>query len=125
MYWSAFGPGVSETARKLCDRRDATIIPNRTADAFFRDLAEKVEALEDFEEPTPAHPGDRRGLDQALPARERHRIRLDDLVMQELGRVLAELSSERFPFVASRSTRSLSADACSNTMPSSRRSRRC
>lgn len=98
MYWSSRGSQVTGAARELCDRRGALVISNRTGDDFFRDLAEKVGALKEVHRGHPLSPQiAAASLKRYLPE-ERHRIRLDDLVRQELGRVQAELSSDRFPF---------------------------
>ena len=97
MYWSAYGTQVNGAARELCEQRRALLVPNRSGDAFFQDLAEKVAALEEIDRDHPlSRPIAVASLKRYLPE-ERHRIRLEELVMQELRRVLIELASERFP----------------------------
>lgn len=95
-YWAARGePG--ELANRIIQLRRAVVVPIRDADTFFQELAEKVSSLEDLAK---SHPLSAKvaiaSLKRYLPD-ERHRIRLHDLVMQEAGKLRANLSDESFP----------------------------
>ena len=96
-YWASYGE-PSQTEKELTEFVRGRIIETRGADAFFRDLSEKVQALEDY--------GGRHPLTAPLAvatakrylAEDRHRIRLHDLVMEETERLHGDaFSEETFP----------------------------
>lgn len=87
-YWSRVGD-LDERAQQLVDHRGATQIVTEGADALFEQLASKVVALNDMKMARP--------LSTAIAIAElkrylpdpTHRIRLHDLVINEVNRVLA------------------------------------
>jgi hypothetical protein len=95
-YWSAYRD-VAGAAKQLCERRSAEVVTGMDADTFFRDLAEKVAAIADLGSRHPmATPMAVATLKRYL-AEDRHRIRLHDLVMDEVERVERALSAAHFP----------------------------
>lgn len=95
-YWTDRG-NLGGDAQKLVGLRRATIIQIADADSFFRDLAEKVAALEDLAlaDPVSAQVAVAR-MKRYLAAPEQ-RINLHDLVNGETERVWAALNSGRLP----------------------------
>jgi hypothetical protein len=95
-FWCAKGQ-TGEAAKKLIDFRRAQILSITGADAFFRELTEKVSALEEFATP---HPLSAKvalaNLKRYLPDPQQ-RIRLHDLVIQETEKLYSELTDEQFP----------------------------
>jgi hypothetical protein len=82
-FWTSMGPLAPE-AKKLADHRKATLITIKGADDFFQGLAEKVASLEELDQPHPLSAAVAVAtLKRYLPYDE-HRIRLHDLVMQEV-----------------------------------------
>lgn len=92
-YWVSYrGPGP--TAQALIERREAAVLTNLDADAFFRRLADGVAALEDLAAPelisaAMARAAVKRYIDD--PSR---RIRLHDLVVGEANRVRRAIEEE-------------------------------
>jgi hypothetical protein len=82
-YWSAYGK-VRGAAQVLCQLREAEVVAGKDADTFFGDLAEKVASLVDLNARHPvATPVAVATLKRYL-AEDRHRIRLEDFVMEEV-----------------------------------------
>jgi threonine dehydrogenase-like Zn-dependent dehydrogenase len=87
-YWSRVGD-LDERAQQLVAHRRATQIVTDGADALFDQLASKVAALDDLTMARPLSTAIAIGqLKRYLPD-PTHRIRLHDLVMNEVSRVLA------------------------------------
>jgi SIR2-like domain len=95
-YWTDRG-NLGGEAQKLVGLRRAAIIQIADADSFFRDLAEKVAALEDLAlaDPVSAQVAVAR-MKRYLAAPEQ-RINLHDLVNGETERVWAAVNSNRLP----------------------------
>jgi hypothetical protein len=95
-YWAIKGD-LSDPAKTLVDQRQAQIIPIASADAFFREVEEKVLSLSDYEHPHPlsskvAVVTLKRYLEDG-----KNRIRLHDLVMDEVESVHKNTSPESLP----------------------------
>lgn len=86
-----------ETAKKLITLRRAQQMTIQSADAFFRDLAEKVTALQDIAAPHPLSAKVAVATVKRYLVDPRHKIRLYDLVMQETERLYGEVSDAQFP----------------------------
>jgi hypothetical protein len=95
-FWAHKGP-LGDEARRLIDLRRAEIIEIEGADPFFRELAEKVSALEEFDRPHPMTAQMAVAAEKEYLLEERHRIRLHDLVMGEADRLLAAMADKNFP----------------------------
>jgi SIR2-like domain len=86
-----------ETAKKLITLRRAQLMTIQNADIFFRDLAEKVTALQDLAAPHPLSAKVAVATVKRYLVDPQHRIRLYDLVMQETERLYGEVSDAQFP----------------------------
>jgi hypothetical protein len=96
-YWASYGE-PSQTERELTEFVRGRIIQTRGADAFFRDLSEKVQALEDYDGRHPLTAPLAVATAKRYLAEDRHRIRLHELVTEETERLYAEaFSEETFP----------------------------
>ena len=94
-YWAARG-ALGADAEKLVALRRASVVPIREADAFFRELAAKVGALEDFALSDPVSAKVAVARMKRYIARPEERIDLHDLVNAEVERVRAAITSDRF-----------------------------
>lgn len=95
-FWTVRGkPG--DVAKKLIDLRDAQVIQIESADSFFRELAEKVYALQGLSEPHPLSTKVAVAILKRYLVDDRYRIRLHDLVMAEAERLFSEVSDDNFP----------------------------
>jgi len=95
-YWAARGEPI-QAARALVELRRAVTISIDDADSFFVELEGKVAALDELSKP---HPLSAKLAVAALKrylADPRHRIRLFDLINNEVARVGRETSDEAFP----------------------------
>ena len=95
MYWAARGdPSISASA--LINHRGAVHLSIATADEFFDDVAHKVFALEAFNAPHPLSAELAVATIKEFLADPKDRIRLDDLIGRELGRVLDSIGAPEF-----------------------------
>jgi len=95
-YWVSVGED-SPTAQRIMTLRRAQRIQIRNADTFFRDLAEKVMALEEYTRPHPLSTKAAVARAKRYLSEWRYEIRLHDLVMEETERVYDTLSEANFP----------------------------
>lgn len=95
-YWTARGDPKA-AAKKLIDLRRAQVIRIGDADSFFRELADKVFALDDISRPHPLSAKVAVASLKQYVVDGRHKIRLHDLVMNETERVFGELTTKNFP----------------------------
>lgn len=95
-YWASVGED-SQAAQRIIALRRAQRIQIRDADTFFRHLAEKVMALEEYTRPHPLSAKVAIARAKRYLLEERYQIRLHDLVMEETERVYAALSEANFP----------------------------
>jgi hypothetical protein len=94
--WVAVGkPGAR--ADRLIALRGAQVITAMGADAFFGSLAEKVTSLADLGTVPPVSVGTAVASLKRYIAEDRHRVRLDDLIMEEASRLAGQLATD-FPF---------------------------
>lgn len=91
-FWALRG-AVKGPAQKLIEQRRATVITIADADQFFRELAEKVSALEDLAQPHPLSVKTAVSTLKRYLADDQHRIRLRDLIMQEVERLYEALAT--------------------------------
>lgn len=92
-YW-AVRDRVGEAARNLITLRRAETIKIRDADSFFRELSEKVAALEALSRAHPLSVKVAVATAKKYLADDRYVIQLHDLVMDETSKVLDEMSAE-------------------------------
>lgn len=91
-YWASRGT-PSETAAKLIQHRSGQYISIKDADSFFRSLQEKVDALERFSEPHPLSTKTAVATIKKYLAEDKYRIRLYDLINDEVTKVTERLDS--------------------------------
>ncbi len=96
-YWAAYKGEVKENARKLIELRRAKVIPIENANAFFKEITEKVSALREYDKPHPLSAKLAVAILKKYLAEDRHRISLHELVMRERERVCEAISDEHFP----------------------------
>lgn len=95
-FWAVRGD-ISESAKELIEHRDAHVVPVESADQFFTDLADRVQALQDIDAPHPLTVGTAVATLKRLMTDPSRRIRLHDLVMDEAERARQSISDEQFP----------------------------
>lgn len=95
-YWAARGV-LGEVAKPLVTLRRGEIIQIRDADTFFQELAEKVAALQEIDRPHPLSAKVAIATVKKYLVDDRYRIRLHDLVMEELNKLDGGLSDTHFP----------------------------
>ena len=94
-YWALKG-NLSDAAKVLVDQRQAQVIPITSADAFFKDIEEKVMSISEFERPHSL------SSKVAVATLKRYlegksTIRLHDLVMNEVDKVHENISPQILP----------------------------
>jgi len=96
IFWTVRGkPG--DVAKRLIDLRNAQVIQIESAVSFFRELSEKVYALQDLSKPHPLSTKVAVATLKKYLVDDRYRIRLDDLVRGEVEKLFKELSDDNFP----------------------------
>ena len=93
--WVAVGK-PSARASGLIALRGAQVVTTTGADAFFGSLVEKVVSLADLGTMPPASVATAVASLKRYVAEDRHRVRLDDLVMEEADRLSGRLATD-FP----------------------------
>lgn len=91
----------SDRADKLIKARRAEVIPIADADHFFVSLQRKVQALKDLNLPHPLSPKMAAALVKRYLAKPEDRIRLYDVIWEEVERVHTGRHGEDFPLDAS------------------------
>jgi hypothetical protein len=94
-YW-AFTSEPSERAQQLITFRRAEALRIGSADGFFSDLSEKVKALEDLAAPHPLSGKMAVATMKRYLVDEQQRIKLHDLVDNEVAKLLKEISEAGF-----------------------------
>lgn len=94
-YW-AVKSEIGEAAKRLITLRRAAIIKTQNADSFFKGLAEKTEALEEVARPHPLSAKVAVATVKKYLVDERNRIRLHDLVMEELNQLDEQVADAHF-----------------------------
>lgn len=95
-FWAVKGK-ARDVAKNLIDLRRAQVIQIQNADSFFRELSEKVYALQDLSRPHPLSTKVAVATLKKYLVDDRHRIRLHDLIMGEVEKLFGELSDNSFP----------------------------
>lgn len=85
------------TAKDLMELRSAAFISIQDANSFFQDLSEKVSSLEELARPHPLSAKVAVATLKKYLVDERYRIRLHDLVTQEVEKLYKEISPDYFP----------------------------
>lgn len=94
-YWLAHQGQLNEEARDLIKQRRAEIINTDSANTFFKQLEEKVEALRDINRPHPLSTAVAVATVKRYLPDPQQRIRLYDLIREGLEHVKSILSSPR------------------------------
>ncbi len=94
-YWASRGP-LGEMAKDLVQRKAAHIIQIEGADAFFSKLAELVAVLDSFSQPHPLSTAAAVASLKKYLSEPKYRIQLDDLISEEVSRVLAVTEGPTF-----------------------------
>ena len=95
-YWTVKGKLYDE-ANKLSNHLIAEQIPIDSANKFFNQLLEKVEALKDIEKPHPLTlPLVAIATTKKYLSEDKYRIKLHDFVSEEVERIYCIFNSERF-----------------------------
>jgi hypothetical protein len=94
-YWSVHGQ-INSMTEKLIGIRRATVLPIAEADSFFRNLADKVQALEDYAITDPVSPRVAVARIKRYLATPEQHINLHDLVNAETERVHLSITASRF-----------------------------
>jgi hypothetical protein len=95
-YWTAYRGKIRPDAEKLIGQRRATVISITDADAFLRELAAKIGALEDFTLSDPMSARAAVARIKRYLGKPEERINLHDLVNTETERVHAAVTAARF-----------------------------
>ncbi|MEW6455121.1 MAG: SIR2 family protein [Acidobacteriota bacterium] len=95
-YWAMRGKPTKQM-QKLIKLRHVQTISIRDADSFFREIAEKVFALEELSRPHPLSSKVAVATLKKYIVDDHYKIRLHDLMMEETERVYAGLTIEHFP----------------------------
>ncbi len=98
-YWCVRG-AVGDAAQALVDLRRASVINIESADGFFQDLTERVQALEVLAEVHPLSAGIAVARLKKYLGEKRLTIRAHDLVMQETEWLHEQASERYFPLRA-------------------------
>ena len=94
-YWAARGES-SEEARRLIDHRGAQMILIEDADAFFQNIQENVQSIEDFSRPHPLSTEAAVASLKRYIAEPRYQIKLSDLVDETVEQVVEATSGDAF-----------------------------
>jgi hypothetical protein len=90
-YWTLHGK-ESDKARRLIDHRGAQTIRIEGADAFFRDVQQYVESIEEFSRPHPLSVEAAVSSLKRFVSERRYRIQLSDLIDATVDRVIEATS---------------------------------
>lgn len=94
-YWM-YPTELSSDASTLKDHLRAIPLQIENADKFFLKLSENIDALRTFERPHPLSVSLAIAQVKKFVADEKYRIRLHDLMQEEINRLCHQLQSERF-----------------------------
>ena len=94
-YWTVKGK-LCEDAIRLSNHLKAEQIPIESANKFFTQLLEKAKALKDIEKPHPLSLPLAITTTKRYLSEEKYRIKLYDLVSEEVQRTYGNFSSERY-----------------------------
>ena len=94
-YWCTIGE-PKEEAKRIIQHRHAELIHIREANTAFNELLDKVQALQDMAIPSPISGSMAVALTKRYLSEEKYRIRLHDLILNELEHAYNECSSLKF-----------------------------
>lgn len=95
-WWTSMGR-LSDNGKRLVAFCHAELVPIQNADEFFEDVSEKLDALEQFDQPHPASTKMAVTLTKKYVSESKHRIQMNDLLMREVERIIQELNSRKYP----------------------------
>jgi len=99
-YWTVYAERVDEQAKKIVEQRNAVLVYIQDADSFFSGLADRIEALDAFRRPHPLSTESAVATAKKfLEDPERNRIKLEDLVTDEVEAVRKYATSPEFPML--------------------------
>jgi hypothetical protein len=98
-YWTKHSKLV-DAALRLVDHRSALVIEIKSADEFFDTLAEKLRVLADSKAPHPLSVQAAIAQTKRYLPEVKHAIRLHDLLMSEIEKVIEETGSSHYPVQA-------------------------
>lgn len=94
-YWAIRGES-SDAAKKLIAHRGAQQVLIKDADSFFTTLQQQVQSLEEFSRPHPLSTEAAVASLKRYLTKPEYRIQLSDLVSDEVERVIAAISTQKF-----------------------------
>lgn len=94
-YWAVVGV-PSQAAQRLIDHRGALVTPIKDADSFFQTIQQQIQSLEEFSRPHPLSTEAAVASLKRYLSEHRFRIQLDDLVSNEIDRVIEATSGPKF-----------------------------
>ena len=99
-FWACKGEPTEE-AKRLIEIRDAKVVNIDSADAFFQALDEKILSIETIKQPHPLSMAEAVASLKRYLVEDRYRIRLQDLVADEVTQQLCDLGELDTPFTTS------------------------
>ncbi len=112
-YWAHRGE-LTDEAKRLIRHRDAKTIQIESADSFFGELAQKLDALRSVSAAHPVSAEVAVATVKKLLAEDRFRIQLHDLLSEEVERVYTQISGPRFQVTAQGDVKALFQDRMRN-----------
>ena len=110
-YWALLHGKASDKAERLIDHRDAQKIEIESADAFFSDVQQHVEAIEEFSKPHPLSIAAAVSSLKQYVSEPRHRVRLSDLIDTTVDQIIEATSGEDYAVTGASSVTTESATA--------------
>ena len=95
-FWASMG-GPSEKAKELILHRQASVIEIAGADSFFEDLKSKVSAIVEYQQPHPLSTQAALVQFKRYLSEEKYDIKLREMLLDEVERVLEATSREKLP----------------------------
>ncbi|MBN1511008.1 MAG: SIR2 family protein [Phycisphaerae bacterium] len=99
-YWAIKGP-LNPAAKELVNCRAAEVLSIESADHFFPELAAKIEALSQVDQPHPLSAKVAVAQAKKYLGETRYRIQLHDLLMQDVERIVQQTSTAYYPVTGS------------------------
>ncbi|MBI5723750.1 MAG: SIR2 family protein [Planctomycetes bacterium] len=91
IYWATKGE-LNETAKELANFRKAEVLTIQDADTFFKQLAEKIDALSEIDRPHPLSAKVAVSQAKKYLSEPKYKIQLHDILNQEVERILSEMT---------------------------------
>lgn len=96
MWWASMGKPARD-GQDIIDVCRAQVIPIQGADEFFEDLSERLSALDQFARPHPISTKIAVELTKKYLSEPKYRIKLHDLLMSEVEKIVSQVCSEKYP----------------------------